>query len=342
MEHNPDEIWGSQLRAARGAMKKVGASPEDIAAIGITNQRETTIVWERSTGNPVYNAIVWQCRRTAEFCDTLKENGMEEIIRAKTGLVIDPYFSASKIRWILDNVEGARAKAEAGELLFGTVDTWLIYKLTGGRVHATDYSNASRTMLFNINTLDWDDELLTLFDIPRAMLPTLCPSSHRFGETEASLFGSEIPIAAAIGDQQAALFGQGCFDRGDAKNTYGTGGFLLMNTGEAPVFSSNGLVTSVAWGLDGKINYALEGSVFICGAAIQWLRDCLGILTSAAESETLAAEVKNAVCILSPPLWVLARPIGTPMLAVLSSGSPEEPRARISFAPPLRPWHTKR
>lgn len=304
VEHNPDEIWGSQLRAARGAMKKVGASPEDIAAIGITNQRETTIVWERSTGNPVYNAIVWQCRRTAEFCDTLKENGMEEIIRAKTGLVIDPYFSASKIRWILDNVEGARAKAEAGELLFGTVDTWLIYKLTGGRVHATDYSNASRTMLFNINTLDWDDELLTLFDIPRAMLPTLCPSSHRFGETEASLFGSEIPIAAAIGDQQAALFGQGCFDRGDAKNTYGTGGFLLMNTGEAPVFSSNGLVTSVAWGLDGKINYALEGSVFICGAAIQWLRDCLGILTSAAESETLAAEVKNAGGVYFVPAFV--------------------------------------
>ena len=304
VEHNPDEIWGSQLRAARGAMKKVGASPEDIAAIGITNQRETTIVWERSTGNPVHNAIVWQCRRTADFCDDLKARGMSKTIREKTGLVIDPYFSASKIKWILDHVDGAREKAEAGELLFGTVDTWLIYKLTGGRVHATDYSNASRTMLFNINTLDWDNELLALFEVPRAMLPELHPSSYRFGMTDASLFGREIPIASAIGDQQAALFGQGCFDRGDAKNTYGTGGFLLMNTGDSPVFSDNGLVTSVAWGLDGKVSYALEGSVFICGAAIQWLRDGLGILSNAAESEMLAAQVKNTGGVYFVPAFV--------------------------------------
>ena len=304
VEHNPDEIWGSQLRAARKAMEKVGASAEDIAAIGITNQRETTIVWERSTGNPVCNAIVWQCRRTADFCDELKARGMEDMIRRKTGLVIDPYFSASKLRWILNHVPGARQKAEAGELMFGTVDTWLIYKLTDGRVHATDYSNASRTMLFNINTMDWDDELLTLFDIPRAMLPELCPSSHHFGNTDADLFGREIPIASAIGDQQAALFGQGCYTRGDAKNTYGTGGFLLMNTGESPVFSDTGLVTSVAWGLDGKVNYALEGSVFICGAAIQWLRDCLGILQNAAESETLAASVKNTGGVYFVPAFV--------------------------------------
>ncbi len=304
VEHNPDEIWGSQLRAARRAMEKVGATAEEIAAIGITNQRETTVLWERSTGNPIHNAIVWQCRRTADFCDELKARGMTDLIRQKTGLVIDPYFSASKIKWLLDNVEGAREKAKAGDLLFGTVDTWLIYKLTGGRVHATDYSNASRTMLFNINTLDWDDELLTLFDIPRAILPNLCPSSHRFGMTDASLFGKEIPIAAAIGDQQAALFGQGCFDRGDAKNTYGTGGFLLMNTGEKPILSNNGLVTSVAWGIDGKVHYALEGSVFICGAAIQWLRDCLGILRDAAESETLAAEVKTTGGVYFVPAFV--------------------------------------
>jgi len=304
VEHNPDEIWGSQLRAARKAMEKVGASAEDIAAIGITNQRETTIVWERSTGNPVCNAIVWQCRRTADFCDELKSRGMEDMIRRKTGLVIDPYFSASKLRWILNHVPGARKKAEAGELMFGTVDTWLIYKLTDGRIHATDYSNASRTMLFNIHTLDWDDELLALFDIPRAMLPSLCPSSHHFGNTDADLFGREIPIAGAIGDQQAALFGQGCFAKGDAKNTYGTGGFLLMNTGDSPVFSDNGLVTSVAWGLDGKVNYALEGSVFICGAAIQWLRDCLGILHDAAESETLAGTVKNTGGVYFVPAFV--------------------------------------
>ena len=304
VEHNPGEIWGSQLRSAKKAMEKIGASPRDIAAIGITNQRETTIVWERSTGNPVYNAIVWQCRRTAEYCDELKEQGLVETVRQKTGLIIDSYFSASKIKWILDHVEGAREKAEAGELLFGTVDTWLIYNLTDGRVHATDYSNASRTMLFNINTLDWDDELLSLFGIPRAMLPEAHPSSYLFGKTNASILGEEIPIASAIGDQQAALFGQGCHKRGDAKNTYGTGGFLLMNTGETPVFSENGLLTSVAWGLDGKVHYALEGSVFICGAAIQWLRDCLGILSNAAESETLASQVKSTGGVYFVPAFV--------------------------------------
>lgn len=304
VEHNPGEIWGSQLRSAKKAMEKIGASPRDIAAIGITNQRETTIVWERSTGNPVYNAIVWQCRRTAEFCDSLKAQGWTEAIRRKTGLIIDSYFSASKIKWILDNVEGAREKAEAGELLFGTVDTWLIYNLTGGRVHATDYSNASRTMLFNINTLDWDDELLSLFNVPRAILPEVHPSSFLFGTADPSMLGGEIPIASAIGDQQAALFGQGCHKRGDAKNTYGTGGFLLMNTGETPVFSENGLVTSVAWGLDGKVNYVLEGSVFICGAAIQWLRDCLGILSSAAESEAIASQVKSTGGVYFVPAFV--------------------------------------
>ena len=304
VEHNPEEIWGSQLRAARAAMKKVGADPEDIAAIGITNQRETTVVWERETGNPIYNAIVWQCRRTADFCDQLKEQGLSDVIRQKTGLVIDPYFSASKIKWLLDNVEGARQKAEAGELMFGTVDTWLIYKLTGGRVHATDYSNASRTMLFNIHTLTWDDQLLSLFDVPRSMLPEVHPSSHIFGTSTASLFGREIPIAGAIGDQQAALFGQGCFMKGDAKNTYGTGGFLLMNTGETPILSECGLVSSVAWGLDGRVNYVLEGSVFICGAAIQWLRDCLGFFDSAAESEALAATVPDTGGVYFVPAFV--------------------------------------
>ena len=304
VEHNPSEIWGSQLRSAKAAMEKIGATPRDVAAIGITNQRETTVVWERSTGNPIYNAIVWQCRRTAEFCDELKEKGLEDIIRRKTGLLLDSYFSASKIKWILDNVEGARQKAEAGELLFGTVDTWLIYNLTGGRVHATDYSNASRTMLFNINTLDWDEELLSIFGVPRAMLPSLHPSSFLFGNTDPSVFGDEIPIAGAIGDQQAALFGQGCLGKGDVKNTYGTGGFLLMNTGDAPVFSENGLLTSVAWGLDGKVSYVLEGSVFICGAAIQWLRDCLGILSSAAESQLLASQVKNTGGVYFVPAFV--------------------------------------
>lgn len=304
VEHNPGEIWGSQLRSAKKAMEKIGATARDIAAIGITNQRETTVVWDRATGNPICNAIVWQCRRTADFCDQLKQRGLTEMIRQKTGLIIDSYFSASKIKWILDNVEGAREKAKAGHLLFGTIDTWLIYNLTGGAVHATDYSNASRTMLFNINTLDWDDDLLRLFDIPRAMLPKVHPSAYRFGSTDPTVFGQAIPIAGAIGDQQAALFGQGCHACGEAKNTYGTGGFLLMNTGETPVFSENGLLTSVAWGLDGRVNYVLEGSVFICGAAIQWLRDCLGILSNAAESESLASQVKNTGGVYFVPAFV--------------------------------------
>ncbi len=304
VEHNPEEIWGSQLRAAKKAMEKVGATPRDILAIGITNQRETTILWDRDTGNPIYNAIVWQCRRTAELCDELKARGLEDTVKQKTGLIIDPYFSATKLAWLLDNVPGARDKAEAGQLMFGTVDTWLIYKLTGGRVHATDVSNASRTMLFNIHTLTFDDELLSLFNIPRAVLPSVCPSAHIFGHTDPLLFGAAIPIASAIGDQQAALFGQGCFEAGDTKNTYGTGGFLLMNTGEHPITSHSGLLTSVAWQLNDTVSYALEGSVFICGAAIQWLRDSLGIIKSAAESEELAASVKNTGGVYFVPAFV--------------------------------------
>ena len=273
VEHDADEIWSTQLGVAVEAMSKVGASAEDIAAIGITNQRETAIVWDKKTGEPVCRAIVWQCRRTAAYCDQLKEQGYTDMIREKTGLIIDAYFSGTKIRWILDHVEGAREKAEKGELLFGTVETWLIWKLTKGRVHVTDYSNASRTMLFNINTLEWDQEILDLLQIPKAMLPEPMPSSCVYGHTDPSYFGGPIPIGGAAGDQQSALFGQVCFHPGAAKNTYGTGCFLLMNTGEKPVFSQNGLVTTIAWGLDGKVEYALEGSIFVAGAAIQWLRD---------------------------------------------------------------------
>ena len=273
VEHNADEIWSTQLGVAVEAMSKIGASSEDIAALGITNQRETAIVWDKKTGEPVCNAIVWQCRRTAEYCDQLKEKGYTEMIRKKTGLIIDAYFSATKIKWILDHVEGARERAERGELLFGTVETWLIWKLTKGKVHVTDYSNASRTMLFNINTLEWDEEILKLLDIPSSMLPKAMPSSYIYGMTDSSYFGGPIPIGGAAGDQQSALFGQVCFHPGAAKNTYGTGCFLLMNTGEKPVFSENGLVTTIAWGLDGKVEYALEGSIFVAGAAIQWLRD---------------------------------------------------------------------
>ncbi len=304
VECNAGEIWGSQLRAIERAMRTVGASARDILTIGITNQRETTIVWEKDTGNPIYNAIVWQCRRTAEVCDRLRERGLSDRIRQKTGLIIDSYFSATKLAWILDHVEGARERAKRGELCFGTVDSWLLYNLTGGKVHATDYSNASRTMLFNIHTLTWDQELLDLFDIPACMMPKVLPSAHRFGMTGIDLLGRNIPISGIAGDQQAALFGQGCFRPGDVKNTYGTGGFLLMNTGEKPVFSENGLLTSIAWGMDGKINYALEGSVFICGAAIQWLRDCLGVLASASESEALAASVKDSGGVYFVPAFV--------------------------------------
>lgn len=259
VEHDPGEIWSTQLAVARQAMNEIHASASDIAAIGITNQRETAIVWDKNTGKPVYNAIVWQCRRTSEYCDSLKEKGLTEMFQKKTGLVIDAYFSGTKVKWILDHVEGARERANRGELLFGTVETWLIWKLTKGAVHVTDYSNASRTMLFNINTLKWDDEILKELDIPKSMLPQAKPSSEIYGETDPSFFGGRIPIAGAAGDQQAALFGQTCFEKGEAKNTYGTGCFLLMNTGETPVFSKNGLVTTIAWGIDGTVHYALEG-----------------------------------------------------------------------------------
>lgn len=309
VEHDADEIWSTQLGVAVEAMSKVGATAEDIAAIGITNQRETAIVWDKTTGEPVYNAIVWQCRRTAEFCDQLKEQGYTDTIRRKTGLIIDAYFSATKIHWILDHVEGARKKAEAGELLFGTVETWLIWKLTRGKVHVTDYSNASRTMLFNINTLEWDQEILDILDIPRAMLPKPVPSSCIYGETETSFFGGPIPIAGAAGDQQSALFGQACFHPGAAKNTYGTGCFLLMNTGDKPVFSKNGLVTTIAWGLDGKVGYALEGSIFVAGAAIQWLRDEMHLIDSVADSEYMAKKVNDTNgCYVVPAFTGLGAP----------------------------------
>lgn len=309
VEHDADEIWSTQLGVAVEAMSKIGAGAGDIAAIGITNQRETAIVWDKETGVPVYRGIVWQCRRTSEYCDELKEKGLTEVFRSKTGLVIDAYFSATKIKWILDHVEGARERAKRGELLFGTVDTWLIWKLTRGAVHVTDYSNASRTMLFNINTLEWDDDILKELDIPREMLPEVRPSSCVYGMTDPGFLGGEIPIAGAAGDQQAALFGQTCFAPGQAKNTYGTGCFLLMNTGERPVFSTHGLVTTIAWGLDGRVNYALEGSVFVAGAAIQWLRDEMRLVDSASDTEWLAGKVPDTNgCYLVPAFTGLGAP----------------------------------
>ena len=309
VEHDADEIWSTQLEVAVKAMANIGATAADIAAIGITNQRETTIVWDKNTGEPVYHAIVWQCRRTAEYCDSLKEKGLVDTIRQKTGLVIDAYFSGSKIKWILDNVEGARERAEAGDLLFGTVETWLIWKLTKGRVHVTDYSNASRTMLFNIQTLQWDDDILAELNIPKSMLPEAKPSSCVYGECDSQYFGGPIPIGGAAGDQQAALFGQTCFEPGEAKNTYGTGGFMLMNTGETPVYSKNGLVTTIAWGLDGKVNYALEGSIFIAGAAIQWLRDEMRLVDSSPDSEYMAKKVKDTNgCYVVPAFTGLGAP----------------------------------
>ena len=309
VEHDADEIWASQLGVAVEAMTKIGAAAADIAAIGITNQRETAIVWDKNTGEPVYHAIVWQCRRTSEYCDSLKEKGLTEFFRKKTGLVIDAYFSATKVKWILDHVEGARERAEHGELLFGTVETWLIWKLTKGAVHVTDYSNASRTMMFNINTLEWDEHILRELDIPKQMLPEVKPSSCVYGMTDASFFGGEIPIAGAAGDQQSALFGQTCFHAGEAKNTYGTGCFLLMNTGEKPVFSENGLVTTIAWGLDGKVCYALEGSIFVAGASIQWLRDEMHLIDSAAESEEMARKVEDTNgCYVVPAFTGLGAP----------------------------------
>ena len=309
VEHDANEIWSTQLGVAVEAMSKIGATAADIAAIGITNQRETVIVWDKNTGEPVYHAIVWQCRRTSAIADALKAKGLEEEYRKKTGLIIDAYFSATKIKWILDNVPEAREKAEKGELLFGTVETWLIWKLTKGRVHVTDYSNASRTMLFNINTLEWDDDILRELDIPRSMLPTPRPSSEIYGYADETFFGAEIPIGGAAGDQQAALFGQMCFDEGETKNTYGTGCFLLMNTGEKPVFSNHGLVTTIAWGLDGKVNYALEGSVFVAGAAIQWLRDQMRLIDSAEDSEYMATKVNGTHgCYVVPAFTGLGAP----------------------------------
>ena len=293
VEHDPMEIWSTQIGVAQEALLKIDATYMDIDSIGITNQRETTIVWDRKTGEPVYNAIVWQCRRTAGFCDELKAQGLSDSFREKTGLLIDPYFSATKLRWILENTEGAYERARNGELLFGTVETWLIWKLTDGRVHVTDYSNASRTMMFNIHELRWDRDILRQLDIPECMLPEVRPSSSVYGESSPLIFGGAILVSGAAGDQQSALFGQTCFKPGDAKNTYGTGGFMLVNTGSRPVMSKNGLITTVAWGIGDEVDYALEGSVFVSGATIQWLRDELCIIDSAAESEKLARMVDD-------------------------------------------------
>ncbi|MDD7740072.1 MAG: glycerol kinase GlpK [Fusicatenibacter sp.] len=313
VEHDANEIWSTMLGVAVEAMQKAGAAAEDIAAIGITNQRETTIVWDKYTGEPVCNAIVWQCRRTAQYCDTLKEKGLVESFREKTGLVIDAYFSATKLKWILDEVPGVRERAEKGELLFGTVETWLIWKMTRGKVHVTDYTNASRTMLFNIQTLQWDEEILRELDIPMCMLPEAKPSSCVYGTTDPSFFGGAIPIAGAAGDQQAALFGQTCFLPGEAKNTYGTGCFLLMNTGEKPVFSTNGLVTTIAWGIGDQVCYALEGSIFVGGAAIQWLRDEMKLIESAPDSEYMAGKVEDTNgCYVVPAFTGLGAPYWDP------------------------------
>lgn len=294
VEHNPMEIWGSQSGVLREVLETTSVRPDEIAAIGITNQRETTVVWDKNTGKPVYNAIVWQCRRTASICDDLKKKGLEESIKSKTGLMIDAYFSATKVKWILDNIEGAREKAENGDLLFGTIDTWLIWNLTRGKVHVTDYSNAARTMLYNIKELKWDEDILKELDIPLCMLPEVKPSSEIYGYTdEEMLAGAKIPIAGCAGDQQAALFGQTCFEEGSVKNTYGTGCFLLMNTGSKPVESKNGLLTTIAWGVDGKVEYALEGSIFVGGASIQWLRDELRLIYDSGQSEYYANQVED-------------------------------------------------
>lgn len=294
VEHDADEIWASQASVMAEAMAKNSITASELAAIGITNQRETTIVWDKKTGKPVYHAIVWQCRRTADYVEELKREGYDKVIREKTGLIADPYFSATKIKWILDNVDGAREKAENGELLFGTVDTWLLYKLTNGRVFATDVTNASRTMLYNIHELCWDSELLEKFDIPSSMLPEVKDSSYIYGNTDAGVIGAEVPVAGIAGDQQAALFGQCCFDKGEGKNTYGTGCFLLMNTGEKAVTSKSGLLTTIAVGINGKVQYALEGSVFVAGAAIKWLRDEMKMINDAAETEEMAYSVKDS------------------------------------------------
>ena len=304
VEHDPEAIWSSQIAVARQALARASLDPADVAALGVTNQRETTILWERETGRPVANAIVWQSRASAPICEQLKADRLEETFRRKTGLVVDAYFSGTKIKHLLDTHEGLRARADKGEILFGTVDTWLIWRLTGGRRHVTDYSNASRTLIFNIHSLDWDDELLDILDIPRAMLPQVRPSSEVYGETAEEIFGKPIPIAASAGDQQAATFGQVCFEPGSAKNTYGTGCFMLMNTADEPVPSKNNLLTTIGWGLGDKVTYCLEGSVFIAGAVVQWLRDGLGIIETSADVERLAAEVPDSGGVFFVPAFV--------------------------------------
>lgn len=304
VEQDAMEIWTTQMNVAQEALLKLNGDYENIEAIGITNQRETTIVWNKNTGKPIYNAIVWQCRRTSDYCDTLKASGLESKIKSKTGLIIDSYFSATKLRWILENVEGAREEAEKGNLLFGTVETWLIWKMTNGKVHVTDYSNASRTMMFNIKDLKWDDEILEILDIPSNMLPEPVPSSQIYGETMTTIFGGPIKIAGAAGDQQCALFGQTCFEEGETKSTYGTGNFLLMNTGDKPVFMDNGLLTTIAWGIGDELKYAIEGSVFVCGAAVQWLRDQLRIVESAASTELASKTITDNEGVYFVPAFV--------------------------------------
>ncbi|PFB83437.1 glycerol kinase [Bacillus thuringiensis] len=310
VEHNAQEIWGSILAVIATCLSEADVKPEQIAGIGITNQRETTVVWDKTTSKPIYNAIVWQSRQTAEICDELKEKGYSEMVREKTGLLIDAYFSGTKVKWILDNVEGAREKAENGDLLFGTIDSWLVWKLSGGKAHVTDYSNASRTLMFNIHDLQWDDELLDMLTVPKSMLPEVRPSSEIYGETiDYHFFGQNVPIAGVAGDQQAALFGQACFGEGMAKNTYGTGCFMLMNTGEKAVASEHGLLTTIAWGIDGKVNYALEGSIFVAGSAIQWLRDGMRMFKDASESEVYAFRVESTDGVYVVPAFV---GLGTP------------------------------
>lgn len=310
VEHNPEEIWSSILSVIAGVLSEKNVSADQVEGIGITNQRETTVVWDKNTGVPVYNAIVWQSRQTAEICEELKAKGYNDLFREKTGLLIDAYFSGTKVKWILDHVEGAREKAEKGDLLFGTIDTWLIWKLTGGKVHVTDYTNASRTLMYNIHELKWDEELLDILGVPASMLPEVHPSSEVYGKTDAvHFFGQEVPIAGVAGDQQAALFGQACFEKGMVKNTYGTGCFMLMNTGETAVKSENGLLTTIAWGVDGKVTYALEGSIFVAGSAIQWLRDGLRMFRTAAESERYAEKVDSTEGVYVVPAFV---GLGTP------------------------------
>ncbi|MBC1934837.1 glycerol kinase GlpK [Listeria grandensis] len=305
VEHNANEIWASILAVIAGVLLKTNISSKDIAGIGITNQRETTVVWEKESGNPIYNAIVWQSRQTADICNQLKKDGYNDIVRDKTGLLIDAYFAGTKARWILDHVDGAQERAENGELLFGTIDTWLVWKLTGGKAHVTDYSNASRTLLYNIYDLQWDDELLEMLNIPKVMLPEVRQSSEVYGTTVPyHFFGEEVPVAGIAGDQQAALFGQGCFEKGEAKNTYGTGCFLLMNTGDKAVKSDTGLLTTLAWGIDGKVEYALEGSIFVAGSAIQWLRDGMRMLRHSGDSENYASRIESSDGVYVVPAFV--------------------------------------